>query len=139
MDFDNFSKRGAKFVILFDGECPMCNYWVKLVLKRDKENEFLISPLTSDFSQEFLTKNHLPTSDFNTLYLVQSESKYLEKSRAIFEICHQIGGIYKWISWLKFLPKSWTDSVYNLISRNRKKIYSNSCPRIPKEYLSKFV
>jgi predicted DCC family thiol-disulfide oxidoreductase YuxK len=45
-----------KHIVLYDGDCPMCNYWVNFILKRDDKNKFMFAALQSDFGQDFLKK-----------------------------------------------------------------------------------
>ena len=41
------SMNKKKHIILFDGECTFCSFWVKFVLKRDKHDQFRFASLQS--------------------------------------------------------------------------------------------
>ena len=52
-------------IILFDGVCNLCNGAVQFIIKNDDKGKFKFASLQSDFGQQILSKNNLPTSDFN--------------------------------------------------------------------------
>lgn len=128
-----------KHIILYDGDCPLCNYWVDFVLKRDRKDKFLFASLQSSYGQEFLAERNISTDVFNTIYLVKPQQYYYIKSRAISKIFQLLGGIYSPLSWLKYFPKGIADSVYDLVAKNRKKIHFEHCPLITGDDRKKFL
>lgn len=93
-----------KYVVFFDGDCGVCNFWVQWILGRDKKDQFMFASLQSDFGQKFLFERGLNTKVFNTMYLWKPNKYYLQKSEAALQIANLIGGIYK-LSWLgKIIP-----------------------------------
>ena len=73
-------------IILFDGVCNFCNYWVNFVLDRDNKNIFKFAALQSDKGQEILKKYNLPINDFDSFIMISNDKVY-SKSTAVFEIC----------------------------------------------------
>ncbi|MDQ0595085.1 putative DCC family thiol-disulfide oxidoreductase YuxK [Chryseobacterium ginsenosidimutans] len=116
-----------KNIVFFDGDCGFCNFWVQWILERDKKDKFLFSSLQSDFGQKFLSERGLETKQFNTLYLLKSDGKYLMKSQAVLEIANLLGGIYSFLKIGYLLPRSLSDKIYDMVSRNRKKISAQKC------------
>ena len=57
-------------VILFDGVCNFCNYWVNFILDRDKKNIFRFAALQSEKGYELLDKFNLPKGDFDSFILI---------------------------------------------------------------------
>lgn len=129
----------SKHIVLYDGECPMCNYWVSFILKHDSQNKFMFAALQSEFGQDFLKKRNLNHIEFNTIYLFKPQQYYLIKSKAIFKIFALIGGIYRPLSWMKFFPEFISDRVYDLVSQNRKKVHVEACPILTLEEREKFI
>lgn len=129
----------SKFHILYDGECGFCNFWVEWILKNDQKNQFVFASLQSDFGQKFLIDRDLDTTIYNTLYLWKPESFYLTKSDAVFKIAKIIGGKYKLLSYLTFLPNFLRDPFYDLISKNRQKLASQKCYMPTPEERKKFL
>ncbi len=120
-------------IILFDGVCNFCNFWVNFIIDRDKKNQFRFAALQSEIAKELLTKFDLPEDDFDSFILI-SQNKILKKSSAAFEIAKDLNGWLKIFSPLKLLPNSFNDFIYDLVAKNRYKIFGKrDVCRIPTE------
>jgi predicted DCC family thiol-disulfide oxidoreductase YuxK len=129
----NNPSKEQSYIILFDGVCNFCNYWVNFILKRDKNNRFKFSALQSESGKKLLNKFNLPENDFDSFILIAGD-KIFKKSTAAFIVASQLSGISKIILPFKIFPNSLTDFIYDLIAKNRYKIFGkkNKC-RIPTE------
>jgi predicted DCC family thiol-disulfide oxidoreductase YuxK len=114
-------------IVFFDGECGVCNFWMQWILERDLKDRFLFSSLQSDFGQRFLRERGLDTKQFNTLYLLKTDGNYLIKSKAVLEIASLLGGVYSFFKVGELLPKSISDRLYDMVSRNRMKLSAQKC------------
>ena len=129
----------GKHIVFFDGDCGVCNFWVQWILKRDHNNRFLFASLQSDFGQRFLTERKLNTEVFNTLYLWKPNHYYLEKSNAVLQIANILGGIYKLSVIGKIIPRFFSDTIYDLISKNRMKLANQKCYLPTPDERKKFI
>ncbi|MCF2217872.1 DCC1-like thiol-disulfide oxidoreductase family protein [Chryseobacterium sp. PS-8] len=129
----------GKYIVFFDGDCGVCNFWVQWILKRDKKDRFLFASLQSDFGQQFLTERKLNTEVFNTLYLWKPNHYYLEKSKAVLQIAHLLGGIYKFSAIGKIIPGFLSDQIYDAVSRNRMKLANQKCYLPTPDERKKFI
>lgn len=127
-------------IILFDGVCNFCNYWVNFVLDRDNKNIFKFVALQSDKGQEILKKYNLPINDFDSFIMISNDKVY-SKSTAVFEILNDLSGWFKIFLPLKIFPTILTDFAYDIIAKNRYKIFGKrEVCRIPtNEEKSKFL
>lgn len=116
-----------KYLVFFDGECGVCNFWVQWILERDKKDQFLFASLQSKAGQNFLTKNGLNTTQFNTLYLLKPNQEYLIKSRAVLKIASLLGGVYSLLSFGNIVPRFVSDYLYDKVSENRMKLSAQKC------------
>ena len=127
-------------IILFDGVCNFCNYWVNFIIDRDKQNIFKFAALQSYKGRGLLDKFNLPIVYFDSLIFISGD-KIFKKSTAAFEIAKHLNGWPKLVAQLRFLPHTFTDVIYDLIAKNRYKIFGKKdvC-RIPTpEERSKFL
>ena len=129
----------TKHYVFYDGECGFCNFWVHWILKKDSKNNFLFASLQSNFGQQFLSERNLELKNLNTLYLWKPENYYLQKSQAVFKISEIIGGRYKLLSYLKYLPTGLGDFFYDRIAENRQKLASQACEIPTAEERKKFI
>jgi predicted DCC family thiol-disulfide oxidoreductase YuxK len=129
----------SKYYVFYDGDCGFCNFWVQWILKNDLKDQFMFAALQSDFGQEFLKERGLETQQLSTLYLWKPQSFYMNKSEAALKIASILGGKYAFIGYLRFIPKSISDFVYDKIAENRKKLATNTCFLPNEKERAKFV
>jgi predicted DCC family thiol-disulfide oxidoreductase YuxK len=122
-----------KQIILFDGVCNFCNFWVNFVIKRDKKDLFRFVALQSEKTKELISNYNFNSSKLDTLILVAG-NKIFTKSTAALMICKQLDGLIKILYACIILPKIFRDFIYNLIAKNRYKLFGRkeSC-RVPTE------
>lgn len=120
-------------IILFDGVCNFCNYWVNFVLAMDKNNKFKFAALQSEKGKQILKQFNLSEEDFDSFILIDDHSIF-KKSAAVFEITKDLSGLPKIFSFLSILPNTVSDFIYDLVAKNRYRLFGkrNSC-RIPTE------
>ncbi|WP_332020904.1 thiol-disulfide oxidoreductase DCC family protein [Kaistella sp.] len=117
----------SKYYVFYDGDCGMCNYWVQWILKNDHRKQFLFSALQSEFGQKFLNERNLENQQLNTLYLWKPNAFYETKSHAVFKIAKILGGKFKILSYLRVLPSTLTDFLYETVAKHRHKIATQKC------------
>jgi predicted DCC family thiol-disulfide oxidoreductase YuxK len=120
-------------IVLFDGVCNFCNYWVNFIIVRDKQNIFKFAALQSQKGRELLDKFNLPRDDYDSFILI-SNNKIFKKSIAAFEIAKSINGWPKIILPFKLRPTFFTDLIYSFAANNRYRIFGKreTC-RIPND------
>lgn len=120
-------------IILFDGVCNFCNFWVNFILDRDKKDLFKFAALQSKLGNEILKKFNMDNSSLESVILLDGESVY-SKSTAALKIAKELSGPVKILYPLLILPKFLRDFFYDLIAKNRYKIFGKKevC-RIPTE------
>jgi len=129
-----------KQIILFDGVCNFCNFWVNFVIKRDTKDIFRFAALQSEKAKELTSSFSIDASKLDTFVLIEGE-KFFTKSTAALMICKHLNGSIKILSLFIILPKIFRDFIYDMIAKNRYKLFGKreSC-RVPtKEEKLKFL
>jgi predicted DCC family thiol-disulfide oxidoreductase YuxK len=104
-------------VILFDGVCNLCNFWVKLICKYDKQKRFRFASLQSNYATR-LQKQFQVISWPDSVILYQENQIYV-KADAVMKICSGLGGLFR-LAYLGYLlPRFWRNAIYNCIAKNR--------------------
>lgn len=111
-----------KQIILFDGVCNFCSFWVDFVLKRDKNDLFKFCALQSSKGIELVKKYNLDSSRQDTFFLI-SGNKVYTKSTAALIVCKQLKGMIKIMFVFIIIPKFARDFIYDLIAKNRYKLF----------------
>lgn len=108
-----------KYIILFDGDCGICNKSQIWIRNKDKYEKFDIYP----FQIYDYGKHGLKESDvIKSVYVIKNNKTY-NKSRAIFEILKELPGfgiLGKILS--NKLFETIFNPIYILIAKNRAKI-----------------
>ena len=133
-------------VLLYDGECGLCNRLVRLLLRSDTTGRLYFAPLQSEPAQNYLRAQGLPTQDFDSLVFVpdwndpQVGAAQLRTTGAL-SAAAEVGGIWRMIAWLRILPAWLRDPFYKLIARARYVLFGKYRPSpLPKpEWEKRFL
>jgi predicted DCC family thiol-disulfide oxidoreductase YuxK len=127
-------------IILFDGVCNLCNGLVQFIIKSDHKAKFKFASLQSDFGQQILSKNKLPTSDFNSFVFIENGTVFL-KSTAALKVLKILGGKWIFFYFLIVFPNFFRDFFYDFIAKRRYSIWgkNESCMMPTPELKSRFL
>ncbi|QPC46435.1 thiol-disulfide oxidoreductase DCC family protein [Mangrovibacillus cuniculi] len=106
-------------VVLFDGECNMCNSAVQFIIKRDSQAKFLFTSLQSEKGKELL-RNHKLSMDLNSMVYIKN-NKAFTRSTAVLLIARELDGLWPITSCAFIIPGFIRDFVYRYVAKNRLK------------------
>lgn len=131
---------GATATIFFDGVCNLCNSSVNFVIDRDKNRRFSFASLQSEYARSRLAGFDVDPADLESILLLKGEKLY-KKSDAALEIARQLSGGWKWLYAFKIVPAFLRDLVYDLIGKNRYRMFgqSDSCRMPTPELKERFL
>lgn len=105
-------------VILFDGICNFCCYWVNIVIRMDKKKKFRFATLQSVVGKEILLRSPFRTLPKDTFVLIEG-NKYFTASSGVLMIAKILGGFWNLFYVFTIIPLSMRDFFYDFIARNR--------------------
>ncbi len=109
-------------LVLYDGECGLCDRFVQVLLRQDSGRTLSFAPLQGSTAEQVRGHHpHLPKTLSTVGYLRSNE--LLLRSRAVFAIWRDIGGFWKAMALLRILPAFLTDTGYRLVAACRYKIW----------------
>lgn len=128
-----------KQIILFDGVCNFCNFWVNFVIKRDAKDIFRFASLQSDEAKKLTEKFNFDITSLDTFILIVDDKLYT-KSTAALLVSKELQSPIKIIYLLIVLPKFFRDFLYDMIAKHRYKIFGRKdvC-YIPSDGTNKFL
>lgn len=109
-------------VVLYDGFCNLCSNTALLFLKLDRKRKFKFIALQSAEGKEMLKSIQDSGSGMDSVMLFKDDQVYY-KSKAIFQLIRETGGITRLLLVFKIFPDRFNDYVYDLIARNRYLIF----------------
>lgn len=115
-------------VVLYDGYCNLCSRSVRFIIKRDKKNKFLFSPLSSEFSKQVFKHFRLP-ENYTDSVLLYHNNKLYKSSGAAIRIAVRLSGLWPLTGVFYIIPFFLRDLFYNFIAKNRLKWFGkrDSC------------
>lgn len=121
-------------IILFDGTCNFCSFWVKYILKRDKKKVFRLASLQANIGQELLQKHHI-NSKIDAIVLIEHGRVYI-KSTAALRILKTLGGVTAIFYGLIIIPPFVRNFVYDVIAKYRYQWFGKlACEFVPNQHI----
>lgn len=109
----------------------MCSGWARFVSARDPRGEFVLIPQQSEEGRGILAHHGLPVDEMSTMVFVDDGTAYT-KSTGVLRVLERLpwpwpilgafGGI---------VPRFLRDPVYDLIARNRRRIFGTVRCELP--------
>ena len=129
-----------RVIVVFDGVCNWCNFWVTFTITRDPSGKFKFGLLQSDEAKEIMNALGLSVDDFQTFLLIE-QGKVYQKSTAALRVLRQLAGFWPILYCFIVVPKTLRDGVYDFIARHRYKWMgkSQTCRVVAPEDRGRFV
>jgi predicted DCC family thiol-disulfide oxidoreductase YuxK len=108
-------------VILYDGVCVFCSRWIRFVAARDADRRFRFTAIQSGYGTRLAQAFGINPDDPDTNAVIHGGVAYFKSDGALTVLSNLRG--WGWVRVLLWLPKSLRDPVYNLVARNRYRIF----------------
>jgi predicted DCC family thiol-disulfide oxidoreductase YuxK len=108
-------------VILYDGVCVFCSRWIRFIAARDKEKRFRFTAIQSPYGTRLAQAFGIDPHDPDTNAVIHGGVARF-KSDAALTVLGRLPG-WQWTRVLRAAPKPLRDAVYNVVARNRYRIF----------------
>ncbi|HSY56747.1 MAG TPA: thiol-disulfide oxidoreductase DCC family protein [Bradyrhizobium sp.] len=108
-------------VILYDGVCIFCSRWIRFIATRDTSKRFRFTPIQSDYGARLAQAFGIDPDDPDTNAVIHGGAAYFKSDAALTVLSHLPG--WKWTRVFFAVPKRMRDAVYNLVAKNRYRIF----------------
>lgn len=112
-------------VIVFDGHCVMCSSGARWLLRIDRRRRFRVLAAQSSLGRALYVHYGLDPEDYETNLLIQDGEAWM-RSAAFVRVAAGLGLPWAAASLLWLLPAALLDRAYNLIARNRFRLFGRS-------------
>ena len=116
-----------RHVLLYDGVCVLCNRLNGFILPRDPQGKFGFASIQGHFARQLLEKYGRNVDDLDTFYCVANYGTphqcLLSRASAGIFVLQELGGIWRLAVILKVFPLPLLNALYNLVARNRYRIF----------------
>lgn len=111
-------------LILFDGVCLLCSGWVRFVIERDPEARFRFVSIQSEAGRRLAERFGVSPDDPQTNVVIDGGRAWF-KSDAALTVLGRLPST-GWAAMLKAVPRWLRDPAYDLIARNRYRLFGRT-------------
>jgi predicted DCC family thiol-disulfide oxidoreductase YuxK len=119
-------------LLLYDGECGLCNLCVRGLLRIDRRGLLRFAPLQGPTAQAILRARGLPTVDFDSLVFVPDHPSptgpVWVRTEGVLRIFSELGGVWRAFAALRILPGWLRDFAYTRVARMRHALFGEYRP-----------
>lgn len=117
-------------LLLYDGECGLCDRAVQFLLARDPGGALRFAPLQGETAGGYLERHGLrprPGEGFDSMVLALDpggpRERVLVRAEAALALGRYLGGGLGALAWLgRIVPRRGRDAAYRVVARNRKRL-----------------
>ena len=109
-------------LVLFDGICNFCDFWVHFAIRHDRRKRLKFAPLQGETAARLLANTGIDPEKNDTVLFLTNGHVYAQSSAAL-RICGQLDGGWKLLAVFLAVPGFIRNPVYRWIARNRYRWY----------------
>ena len=119
-------------ILLFDGQCNLCNGAVRFVIERDRRARFRFCALQSAAARRLLAERgvELPQdagAQFDTMLLIDPRGgRVYDRSGAVLRVCRGLRWPWPVFAALLLIPRPLRDLVYRFVANRRIRWFGRS-------------
>lgn len=123
-----------KRIIYFDGVCNLCNTFVNMLIKLDRNKKFYFTPIQGTTAMNNnINFEELDVKEQSIIYSNEN-AQLFERSEAVLQILKDLFLFGFIFSFFKIIPLKLRDIAYKWIAKNRYRIFGHqSTCRVPTE------
>jgi len=110
-------------LLLYDGDCGLCDRVAKFVLARDPRRAFLFASLQGAPGREILRRHGADAGTLRTFFIVTDygtgRERLLRRARAAIFLLEQLGRPWSSARWMRLIPFPVLDRAYDFVAANR--------------------
>ena len=113
------------WVLFIDGECALCSRAARWVARWDGRHVVRIAALQGMFARSVAISADAAGADGSVVLWRQADGRLFDSSDAWIELARVLGGVWRVLVVLQWVPKAWRDGTYRWVARHRHQL---ACP-----------
>lgn len=126
-------------IVVFDGECGLCNGFVAWLIRHDAQGRFLIAGSAGDVGRAVVQRAGLPPDITQSTLLVWDGTAHLQ-SDAVVTVARGLPWPWRAATAMRAIPASWRDAVYRFVAARRPRVEADdpSCGAPPADLVARW-
>ena len=108
-------------VILYDGVCVLCSRWIRFVATRDVKRRFRFTAIQSPYGTRLAQAFGIDPQDPDSNAVIHGGVARFKSDAALTVL--SLLPRWRWVRLLRLVPKPLRDAAYDLVARNRYRIF----------------
>lgn len=109
-------------IVVFDGECGLCNGFVAWLIRHDRAGVFLLAGSDGVVGREVIRRAGLPENIGESTLIVWDGRRAATQSDAVLAVASQLPWPWRATKAGRIVPRSWRDTLYRTIAARRPRI-----------------
>lgn len=105
--------------VVFDTRCVLCSGWVQFLLRHEVDDQLRFVGAWSPTGLGLAARYGLDERDLQRTYLVVRDGAGLTRSDAGLALLTHLKVPWRWLRFLRIVPRPIRDAVYDAVARNR--------------------
>jgi len=126
-------------ILFYDGNCALCNNFIKIILKLGTKPSFYFAPLAGNTAAQKIPSTYL-SPPLDSIVLLYNNQIYTHH-KAVFKIVQCLPWPFSVFLLFKVLPNSLLLNLYQWVAKNRftwrKRL--DACPMPPPQFRKQFI
>lgn len=127
-------------LVLFDGNCALCNRSVVFLLEHDRRGTLRFAPLESETGRRVVGSPEIPSGEPGSIVVVDG-MKILRESNAVLSLTHHLRFPWSLLGAARVVPQGIRDAIYRWIACNRLRWFgtTDGCSLMRTAWKDRFV
>jgi predicted DCC family thiol-disulfide oxidoreductase YuxK len=113
-------------LLLYDGECGLCDRSVQFILRRDRAGRFRFAPLQAPASRALLGELGYDPDALDSVVLVDEDGRPWRESDAAVRTLARLGYPWRAGAALRIVPRALRDAAYRFVARRRMRWFGGA-------------
>lgn len=126
------------WVLFFDGDCGFCSRSIRRLCRWDRNGHLHYASLQGKLAAQHQLQSYLEGDEASMVLLNEEDGSILTQSDGVLQIFRILGGVWRLLLILGYLPKPWRDRSYRYLARNRHRLGAKNAEvcEMPEETLA---
>ena len=135
----------GRHLLLYDGECGLCDRFVRFVLARDRRGRFRFATLQGPVGRDLVAAFGRDPNRLETVHAVvdyrSQARRVLNRSAAALFVLGQLGWPWRLATALRWVPPALRDRLYDRVATHRYRLFGRhaACPVPDPRYRDRFL
>ena len=127
-------------IVVFDGECALCNGFVSWLIRHDRGANFQIAGSAGEVGREVINRAGLPADIGASTIVLWDGQTARTRSDAVLAIMAGLPQPWRLARAARIVPLTWRDRVYTAIAARRARVHADdpACGVPPPELVERW-